>query len=98
MYPVCIVIASEDRCILHVSPHVSRMSPACLLHIRYISLDAFEIHVSCMYLACIPNVSNMYLDCLSGYMYPTCISRMYLAFQIHASLDACETHVSHHVS
>ena len=54
-----------------------------------------------MHPACIPHVSNMYLDNLLGYMYAACIlnvSRMSPSYQIRLSLDAFEIHVSHNVS
>ena len=52
----------------------------CILHVYLI-----------MYLECIPDVSNMYLDCLSGYMYPTCIPHVSCI----SDTDAFVTHVSH---
>ena len=51
-------------------------------------------HVSCMYPIMYPiiisDVSRMYLDHLCRYLYPECIlhvSCMYLASQLHTSLD-----------
>ena len=66
MYLVCILITSEDTCILHVS----RMYLAPQIRT---SLHTFEIHVShdvsLMYPACILNVSWNHCR----YMYPACI-------------------------
>ena len=79
MYPACILITSEDTCI----PHVSCMCSACLLHIRYISLDEFEIHVHVhVHVSHYMYVSWMYPTCISITLADTCIphvSRMYLA-------------------
>jgi len=66
MYPVCILITSEDTCILHVS----RMYLAPQIRT---SLHTFEIHVShdvsLMYPACILYVSWNHCR----YMYSACI-------------------------
>ena len=81
----------EDTCI----PHVFFMYPACLLHIRYISLW-MHLRFTCIS-SCILDVSRMYLDHPCRYMYLTCIShvsRMYPASQIRTSQDTYEIHVS----
>ena len=43
-------------------PRESCMYPVSPSFQVHLSLDAFEIHVSRMYPACIPHVSRMYLD------------------------------------
>ena len=58
MYQTCILIASQDTCIPHVSP-------ACILHFRYMPLLMHVRHMyPIMYPECISDISLMYPDCL----------------------------------
>jgi hypothetical protein len=65
MYPACILHLRYVTLRIHLRymyliiciPYVSRMYPPCIL-------EPLQIHVSHMYLACIPHVSHVYLSCI----------------------------------